>query len=139
MNLAPPQWLLEKCEYWAGVLNLDGWRITVALTLVVDDDPELAGCAEWMAGNLWGRVTLRVDCVHDWSETWEKTLVHELLHIKHGRLDDFVRKAVFPQVAAPDEFLKEVYSGELEPFIEGVAASFIEMNKAKFEVQKEGE
>lgn len=131
MDLAPPQWLLDKCEFWVGVLRLDRWKIGVALALVVDGDPELAGCAEWDSSIHWGRVTLRVDCVHEWSEQWEATLVHELLHIKHGRVDDFFHKVVCPQVAAADSMLQAMYRSEIEPFIDHLSWALVELHQQK--------
>lgn len=85
--------LHELLEYWTDVLGLQEWDIT----LVTDCSPndmtlsEVAGETEW--NDTLRTAVIRIIDQKDWGERVvpfnpEKTLVHELLHLKFSALDE---------------------------------------------------
>jgi hypothetical protein len=82
-----------RLKYWVGVLNLQEWNIT----LVTDCSPNdmtlsgVAGETEW--SDTLRTAVIRIINPKDWGERVvpfnpEKTLVHELLHLKFSALDE---------------------------------------------------
>jgi hypothetical protein len=128
-DLNPPTWLKHKLDTWMVRLQMHEWEIRLGLDLVVNDDAGCKGLTEqWPLVNM-GRITLRVDVEDD--EEWEIVLVHELLHIKHSRVDHVLEQTLFPELAGiPATMAHSAYRQAYEPFIHSMAVALVKMSKA---------
>jgi len=130
IDLTVPDWVHEKIMLWVELLNMQEWTITVALDLVPNEDRDCAGLATSQPDINLGQLTLRAD-IEDTKE-WEITIVHELLHVKHSRIDSYFEIVVAPNLngVAP-WFAWETYKRLYEPFVHSMAVSLIEIRQAQ--------
>ena len=129
LDLNVPEWLQAKCAAWQDRLHMGEWDVTLRLALTLDNNEDCKGlCEQYQDINL-GRITLRAD-VED-NREWEQTLVHELLHIKHSRVDAVIDRVLEPQLNASTAIIQTVYRLAMEPFIESMAKSLVEMHRGK--------
>jgi hypothetical protein len=127
IDLTAPPWLLSKCSLWIERLQMGEWDVQIKLALVLNEDPECRGTAEAYPDISLGRIELRAD-IEDNAEG-ETTLVHELLHIKHGRIDDVINRVLEPQINVPTPMVKSVYRLALEPFIDSLSKALVKLAK----------
>lgn len=85
--------LHELLGYWTDVLGLQEWNITLTTNCSPNDMTlnEVAGETEW--SDTLRTAVIRIIDPKDWGERVvpfnpEKTLVHELLHLKFSALDE---------------------------------------------------
>lgn len=85
--------LHELLRYWTDVLGLQEWNITLITNCSPNDMTlnEVAGETEW--SDTLRTAVIRIIDPKDWGERVvpfnpEKTLVHELLHLKFSALDE---------------------------------------------------
>lgn len=105
------------------------WNVSLRLALVVDGNEDCRGLCEQHPDINLGRITIRAD-VEDTQE-WEITLVHELLHVKHSRIDDVVDRVLEPQLNASTVMVQTTYRLAMEPFIDSMAHVLVEMYQEK--------
>lgn len=96
IDLTVPTWLQEKVALWIDRLQLGEWEIGLRLALVLNDDANVQGLCDQYPDLNEARLTFRAD-IEDTKE-WERTIVHELLHVKHSRIDHFLEGVVFPSL-----------------------------------------
>lgn len=102
------------------------WEITLGIEMAPNADPDCQGLANQWPDTNGGRVTLRAD-LED-NEEWETVLVHELLHIKHGRIDQAVMHVLEPHIGdVPTELTEALYRAQVEPFIHSLARSLVKL------------
>ena len=89
MNEKKAQEMLEK---WMRRLSLDGWRVTLKVNaLPCDMTLEACGEAEWAEPIKVATIRILDErCYGERNEPFffEKTLIHELLHLKFSLLDN---------------------------------------------------
>ncbi len=127
IDLTVPAWLEAKMNFWIDKLAMWEWAIKLRLEMVVLNDEGYHGAAQVLGDTSTGRIAIRAD-VED-TEEWEITLVHELLHIKHGRIDDVIYRVFRPQMDIPDDMVESVYKRALEPYIESMAKALVKLNQ----------
>jgi hypothetical protein len=116
MNLTAPGWVVSYMRTWIERLHLETWKIDVQLALCVNGDSQTHGLCEQYPDVNECCVTLRAD-IEDTPE-WRKTIIHELLHVAHARLDHLTERAIIPQVAeAAQPLAIEVYHQHVETYI----------------------
>lgn len=124
VDLTVPQWLADKCNEWVARLSMEEWTIGMVMAMAPNGDPDTRGLAEQYADLNYGRITMRVDAED--NEEWDATLVHELLHIKHTRIDDVVQKVMRPQLGNPAGDMADImYRGVVEPYTQSMAWSLV--------------
>jgi len=124
VDMAVPQWLADKCNLWIARLSMEEWTIGMVLALAPNDDVTTRALAEQYPDLNYGRITMRVDVEDD--EDWESCLVHELLHIKHSRIDATVQKAILPQLqSSAADMADVVYRAAVESYIYSMAWTLI--------------
>jgi hypothetical protein len=116
MNTELPPWALTYMRTWIDRLHLDTWKIDAGLALCVNSDPQTHGLCEQYPDVNECCITFRAD-IEDTPE-WRKTIIHELLHAAHARLDHLVERALIPQIAeAAQPLATEVYHQHAETYI----------------------
>lgn len=125
--LSVPEWLNHKVALWIDLLSMREWEIAVGLALAPGGDPDCLGRAEQFPNLNFGRLTFRVDIEN--TLEWEKTIVHELLHIKHSRIDHFIENVVISGAGDASVVCSLTYRQMIEPFIHSMADCLVEMRK----------
>lgn len=126
IDLTVPEWLQIKCSAWIDRLRMHEWDVAIGLALVVREDPDTRACAEQHPDINFGRITFRADAED--TQEWEATLVHELLHIKHSRIDSYIDRIVLPNMQGVEMgFGYLVYKSHLEPFTESLAQALVKI------------
>ncbi len=127
IDLTVPGWVNDKVAKWADRLSMQEWTIGVQIAVVLDDNPDCRGLAEGQPDINYGCITLRAD-IED-TRDWEVTIVHELLHIKHTRIDNYIDEIVIPNLNGVSMgFAWQCYKKVMEPFIHGMAESLVGMS-----------
>ncbi len=122
----PPEWVMEIVEDWCERLFLHIWSIAVGMVEVDERLGEVAITPH----SLHARIHLN-PCDLDNKERLEMTIIHELLHIVHGRVDHFVEGRMLAHFS--ESLRKEnlsTYRDNMEPFIETMAR-VLYMSKCK--------
>lgn len=124
ISLEVPQWLMDKCNVWIARLSMEEWTVGMVIALCPNDDPDVRALAEQYPDINYGRITVRVDVEDD--EEWEVSLVHELLHIKHSRIDYVVQRAIRPFLEGTAADMADImYRGAIEPYIQSMAWTLV--------------
>lgn len=132
-----PDWVQPYLEKWQKRLGLSEWSITVRAVLCVNEDPEARACCEQFPDISNAIITLRAD-IED-NGTWKATLLHELLHIAHARIDHLIETAIIPELpAGTQDLARRVYRHPVEPFIESLAFAFWQM-ESEMGKEREGD
>jgi len=115
IDLAIPEWLRLYILAWCDRLHLNDWTIKVAIELCVDDDPNtLALCAQHPDHNQ-ATITFRADVADELD--WRRTVIHELIHVAHSRIDHAFERAILPELAEPAQQLaRGIYHQHVESY-----------------------
>lgn len=117
-----PQWLRDYVDLWADRLGLyPEWRkIGIEICRVISDDAGTLAHAD--RDVKLNEAVLRFNCDVEDTHEWRQTVVHELLHVKHTRIDAFYRGVVVPQLSSSaGEMASEGYNQHMESYIESMA------------------
>lgn len=124
LDLAPPKWLSDTVYEWLQRLHMQEWKVGVQLALVMQGNPDTLALCEQYPDINYARITFRAD-VED-TPAWHETIAHELLHVKHSRIDNYLERTVFPSLA-DQEFGYRVYASFYEPYIDAMAKALVEL------------
>jgi len=123
-----PKWAMDYINEWRDILYLYEWRLRVNLTPHPDEDA--SGCTKasvrvW-PGPIIAEIEIRDDIPEsptpDELKEWQITLIHELLHIRLGRITDMVDNHLITElVPAARDMMGKVFEREVEPIIEIMA------------------
>lgn len=121
-----PQWAEEFVQRWAQRLNLEHWEIRLRMALSVDGDEYCkALCEQYCDINL-AIITIRADA-GDEAE-WRVSLLHEMLHVAHARVDNYVNNAAIPEMGeGQQDFARELYRQIYEPFVDRLSWSLYQL------------
>lgn len=136
VNLDVPGYVREWLDYWHEALRLWDWEIRLYIALNLADSETCRGLTEVWSDVSMGRIGLRADIEN--TEEWEQTFVHEMLHVKHGRVDDMVYRGLAPYVGGvPNDMIERVYKSTLEPYIDSMAVALVRMRRATLEKKRQ--
>lgn len=119
-----PKWAMDYINEWRDILYLYEWRLRVNLSPHPDEDA--SGCTKasvrvWPAV-LIAEIEIRDDIPDAPDAEWQKTLIHELLHIRWGRATDMVDNDFLPQLSpGARDIAEKAFEREIEPVIEIMA------------------
>jgi hypothetical protein len=121
-DLAVPEWLRLYILAWCDRLHLKDWEIKAAIELCVNDDPQTRGLCQQYPDNNSATLTFRAD-IEDIKE-WRIVVIHELLHVRHSRIDHAVERVILPEVAAAvQQPMRELYHQHVESYIDYLAGT----------------
>lgn len=96
VDLDVPSWLHQYALAWIDRLFLNDWTITLEIALCVNKDANIdAMCTQHPDMNQ-ATIIFRAD-VEDTKE-WRRTVIHELIHVAHSRIDHAVEDSIIPQL-----------------------------------------
>jgi hypothetical protein len=88
-------WLKTAFARYGKMLGISD-RVTLALVRNPADDTSTAGCCVQRPEHNEHRVELP-DNIEDTTDS-RQTIIHELIHVGHARIDHFVEDAILPQL-----------------------------------------
>lgn len=127
ISLDVPQWVQDRIHYWSGKLEMWEWRLHIRLELMLDENEGCRGLCQPYPDTNQARIGFRADIEDD--EEWEVTIVHELLHVKHSRIDDVIWHILGPMVNMPDTVVENIYKRQMEPHIESMAQCLVRLRR----------
>jgi hypothetical protein len=109
-------------------LDLYNWTIKYSLAHCVNGEEHTTGlCSQYPDINT-AELTFRAD-ISD-TPDWRKTIIHELLHVAHGRVDPVVEEAIIGQLdPAKQDMARIIYHQQVESYICALARSLYQMTK----------
>ncbi|MCB0156446.1 MAG: hypothetical protein KDF65_16735 [Anaerolineae bacterium] len=123
-----PVWVMELVKRWRDLLLLHEWEINIKLAAIPCSDGAgyVRGCVNVYPDIMRADIQLNEDIAQAENDEergqWEVTIIHELLHVRMGRLSDFVERDLLPELSPS---ASNVASGtlrrELEPLVETLA------------------
>ena len=117
-----PLWAEMYMREWLTKLNLNHWQVTLLVDRCPGGDVNTLANVHIQPDINTAVITLRVDL--EINDDWHVAIIHEVLHIAHGRIDNFLERIVFPDTGAYSETsLKKAYLQYMESYIEGLAVS----------------
>jgi hypothetical protein len=123
-TMAPaPEWLSALVARRQRRLRLAEWRIEVEVSPTPNGSATTRACTVVTATRNYALLTFRDDLAKDVPDIVQ-TVDHELGHVAHGRIDQYVRDvliAALPTKAARDQAYATYAAVMLEPFIDRLA------------------
>jgi hypothetical protein len=122
-----PAWATAYIAEWKQTLYLHEWTITTELSPHPNDDSNgTKACVTVTPDILFARMEIKdsipddlQECGEVEAEGWKKTLIHELLHVKMGRVTEFVNQELIPELAGSAQGMAiKAFRREVEPFVE---------------------
>ncbi len=119
-----PDWIAETVRDWQQRLLLHEWQIELSRSPHPDGDASgmtKAQVSVWPDIRL-AQIEMLDKLPDEYSAEWERTIVHELLHVRLGEITDFVQRVVWPQFAdATADILDNQFRRTVEPTVELLA------------------
>lgn len=120
VDLTVPEWVENYIKAWSERLGINYKYLHISLAMAVQDDTDVRACAQVQPDINTASLIFRADIEN--TPEWRRTIIHELLHVVHGRLDHFTENALIPQVAESSQnFAIVAYRQYMESFIDGMA------------------
>jgi hypothetical protein len=128
VDLTIPQWLSDFANEWVERLGLSEWQIALKLALVPGDDPDSDGFTVQYPLTNQAVISLAADAEDD--EYWRIVVIHELLHVAHGRIDQQVEAGVIQEMpAAVQGLAQRTYRNVIEPYTHALATALYHAHK----------
>ena len=122
IHLTPPEWLTDYVTLWADRLRISQeWRIEIKLALCVGGDEACFGEAHRKPRLNEAVLTFRAD-IED-NREGRLTIIHELLHVKHSRIDAVVHVVIVDEMVRStfETTARAAYCEPMESYIESMA------------------
>lgn len=126
-----PQWVVDYITEWKARLLLHEWETQTSINAVPaeDGDATALACVSIFPDSVLARIKIRDDVPDDLSqvdeltaEKWQKTIIHELFHIRIGRLTHLIDQEILSDYSARHrQLLERAFQRELEPAVEIMA------------------
>lgn len=125
--LKVPQWLKDYVDLWVDRLEISPqWRIEVEMALAPGDDTANLACCLCISRRQFARLTFRVD-IEDTHDN-RITIIHELLHVLHDRIDRVLEATIVPNLLESQRIMAQnAYNEAMEPFIDNLARILYQM------------
>lgn len=123
-----PDWITTYVAEWKQILYLHEWTIKTRLSPHPNGDSSgsTKAAVSIYPDILVADIEFRddaperlEDCSEADAEEWRKTVIHELLHVKLGRVTELVSQDIIPELAgSAQEMAHKMLRREVEPFVE---------------------
>jgi len=123
-----PEWAINCIDYWKQILMLGEWTLRTKVVPRPDNDEQARACVAVHTDTLIADIEIRDDLSQDYDHEWELTIIHELLHVRLGRITDFVQRDLIPELASAAQSLAyKSLTREVEPTVELLAAVLLKL------------
>src|SRR5574340_502165 len=99
VDLPVPDWVEQYVRCWLDRLDLNHWKLHLLLEQTVNDDPSTRAAVQIWLTRAMAEVKFRAD-IEDTAD-WQRTIIHEILHIKHEPIDQLIRESIVPELEGP--------------------------------------
>jgi len=125
IDLTVPEWLQSKVGQWKDALHMAEWEVAIGLALTPNGNADCLALADQFPDLNFGRIVFRADIEN--NRFGEETIVHELLHIKHSRIDHFIEGVMIPNIDDGSLICSMTYRQLIEPYINSMAKALVDM------------
>lgn len=118
--LDTPDWIEKYVAKWQKFLHLTQWRITSKMSLAPGDSTSTAAVCSQVQNIAEAHLIFRADA--EPGQYWEETILHEILHIAHGHVDQAIYNVALlgmPQGERDKSY--QVYCDAMEKFVDGLS------------------
>lgn len=98
VDLTVPDWLHRYVLAWIDRLHLNDWTIKLSVDLCVNANADIQAMCKQHPDMNQATIIFRAD-VED-TKDWRRTIIHELIHVAHSRIDHAVEDSIIPQLPA---------------------------------------
>lgn len=117
-----PDWVHPYIVDWRDRLLLTHWRIHIRVHDAPAGDEHVIGAVELFPELFTANMVLRSDVPDEPIDEWQKTIVHEMVHIRLAEISEFVRDDVLPELGpAAERIAGAAFRRALEPTVEALA------------------
>ena len=116
-----PQWAVNYIQFWKEKLHLCEWTIESKMSdrPCEDFEDETKACVRLTPLVLHASIEWSSAMPGTADEDWQKTIVHEMLHIRLARVTEYVSDNVLPEISMQvGLLLQRGYKAEFEPVVE---------------------
>ena len=114
-DLDVPVWLHQYVLAWIDRLHLNDWTIKLAIELCPNDNADTHAVCTQSPDLNEARITFRAD-VED-TKDWRRTVIHELIHVAHSRIDHALECVVLPELAPQvQQPMRQMYHQHVESY-----------------------
>lgn len=118
---ATPEWVRECVVEWRDRLLLSHWGIRISTHDAPGGEDNLA-IVELFPEIFRANITLRSDVPGEPDDEWQKTIIHEMVHVRLAEISEFVRDDVLPELGpAAERIAGAAFRRALEPTVEALA------------------
>jgi hypothetical protein len=129
--MTAPDWLQRRVSHWCGVLGLSEWKIEVEVVKPDGKDDTACATADLHPRRNYARINIRQSYVKRGREL-DRTIIHELLHVCHSRVDDIVENAMCKLLGEPAGIVAFAsYRMTQEPMIDHLSYVIEELHHAR--------
>ena len=111
-----PLWLAHATQYYYQAFNLHEWAVDVSLERVLNANDAQGSCQVYQSINQ-AAIVLRSD-IQD-TRSWHFVIIHELMHVKLGRLDEWLEHVIFADYKNP--IALPTYVGFIESYVDAMS------------------
>lgn len=124
--LDTPDWVNQYVAKWKQKLHLTQWRITNKIALAPGGRVDSLAICTQTQNVAEAHLTFRAD-IED-NQDWQETILHEILHIAHGTVDQAVWCTALDGVSDEKKSMGyQAYSDAMEKFIDQLSKLLWEM------------
>lgn len=119
---AVPAWAKEYVAAWRDRLLLASWQIRVGTSDAPGGDTNVLGHVELYPEILTAHITFRGDIAAEPDDEWQRTIIHELVHVRLAEATELVRDDILPELgAAAERIAFAAFRRAVEPAVESLA------------------
>lgn len=125
-----PAWVMEFISEWQAHLLLHAWQLRANIDEDLDAEPgqKTMATARAYPDIMEAYIDISPDISPEPTTTWQKVLLHELLHVVTARPFDFVERDLLPELGEQARRLAaKTMVREVEPVIEALTYIIWEM------------
>jgi hypothetical protein len=130
-TMSIPKWTNDYIIAWQERLLLGEWKITARLAPEPGGDRDNLASVEVHVDTVIAAIEIRDDCPADLSkvdpetaEYWERGIIHELIHIRLGRIDAIMQELGLELSGGARQLFTSCLRREIEPATELLARAF---------------
>jgi hypothetical protein len=121
MTAPAPEWLVTLVARRQRRLDLGAWHIKVEVSPTPGGSADNRASTNVTPGRNTATLTFRDDLAED-DPGLVQTIDHELGHVAHSRIDQYVRETLIPELAPGAQAMARVwYRNIMEPYIDALA------------------
>jgi hypothetical protein len=126
--LDTPDWIKQYVDKWVARLHLTQWRVRVVMALAPGNSVYTAATCSQVQNIAEATLTFRADAED--TQDWRETILHEVLHIAHGHVDQVIYNVLLDGMAQSEKDKSyQAYCDAMEKFVDGMSKIFYQLEQ----------